>query len=104
MKSATAMPVLPTGTRVWIAWISKGRQQLGLGFVAANWPCGVCFYEADQSHTASVEQLEEAGSRCRRPGAYRVRTDCGCDVMVTPYDARILCVPIEGAREEVSGG
>jgi phosphatidylserine decarboxylase len=54
----------------------------------------VCFYEADQSQTASVEQIEEAGSRCSRPGAYRVRTDRGRDVMVSPIDARILCVPV----------
>jgi len=94
MKSAVAMPVLPIGARVWITWITKGRHHHDLGFVVANWPCGVCFYEADQSQTASVEQIEEAGSRCSRPGAYRVRTDRGRDVMTTPYDARVLCVPV----------
>jgi phosphatidylserine decarboxylase len=97
MKSTTAMPVLPVGTRVWIAWIGKTDHHRAVGSVAANWPCGVCFYEADQSQTASVEQIEEAGSRCSRPGAYRVRTDRGRDVMVTPHDARILCVPVEEA-------
>lgn len=99
MKSAVSMPVLPVGTRVWIAWIGKGSSRNDLGLVAANWPCGGCFYEADQSQTASAEQIEEAGSRCSRPGAYRVHTDCGQDVMVTPYDARVLCVPVvdEGA-------
>lgn len=100
MRSTTAMPVLPAGTRVWITWISKGRQQRDLGSVAANWPCGVCFYEADQSKTASVEQIEEAGSRCDRPGAYRVRTDDGRDVMVTPFDARVLCIPVDAAEQE----
>jgi phosphatidylserine decarboxylase len=94
MKSAVTLPVLPIGTRVWIAWISKGLPRRDLGFVAANWPCGVCFYEVDQSQTASVEQIEEAGSRCSRPGMYRVRTDHGRDVLVTPHDARILCVPV----------
>jgi hypothetical protein len=88
------MPVLPIGTRVWIAWISKGRHYRDLGFVAANWPCGVCFHEADQSSTASVEQIEEAGSRCSRPGAYRVRTDRSRDVMVTPFDARVVSIPV----------
>lgn len=97
MKSTTAMPVLPTGTRVWIAWLSKGSPQRDHGFVAANWPCGVCFIEADESQTASVEQIEEAGGRCSRPGAYRVRTDRGRDVMVTPHDARILCIPVQEA-------
>ncbi|MFF4791897.1 hypothetical protein ACFY2M_19510 [Streptomyces sp. NPDC001276] len=99
MKSPVAMPVLPIGTRVWITWISKGRRRRDLGFVVANWPCGVCFDEADQSRTASAEQLEEAGSRCSRPGAYRVRTDRGQDVMATPHDARIMCIPVvdEGA-------
>jgi hypothetical protein len=97
VKSTTAMPVLPVGTRIWIAWTSKGAHHRAFGSVAANWPCGVCFYEADQSQTASVEQLEEAGSRCSRPGMYRVRTDDGRDVMVTPYDARILCIPVEEA-------
>lgn len=100
MKSTAAMPVLPVGVRVWIVWISKGRQQRDHGLVAANWPCGVCFYEADQSQTSSVEQIEEAGIRCSRPGAYRVRTDRGHDVMVTPLDARVLCIPVE----EVSRG
>ncbi|MFD9564421.1 hypothetical protein [Streptomyces sp. NPDC059994] len=94
MKSAVAMPVLPVGTRVWITWPSRGRHRQDLGFVVANWPCGVCFYETDQSGTASVEQIEEAGARCERPGAYRVRTDRGHDVMVAPIDARVLSVSV----------
>lgn len=94
MKSTVALPVLPVDTRVWITWIGKARHQSDLGFVAANWPCGVCFYEADQSQTASVEQIEEAGSRCSRPGMYRVRTDGDEDVLVSPHDARVLCVPV----------
>lgn len=94
------MPVLPVGTRVWITWISKGRQRRDLGFVAANWPCGVCFYEADQSGTASVEQIEEAGSRCSRPGMCRVRTDRGQDVLVAPHDPQVLCIAV--ADEEAA--
>jgi len=96
------MPVLPVGARVWITWLSKGRQRRDLGFVAANWPCGVCFYEVDQSQTASVEQIEEAGKRCSRPGAYRVRTDRGRDVFVAPHDARVLCVPVADIAEAAS--
>jgi hypothetical protein len=101
MMSAVAHPVLPIGTRVWITWVSKGRNRRDLGFVVSNWPCGPCFYEADESFTASVEVIEEAGRRCNRPGAYRVRTDRGHDVMVTPWDARILSVPVAD-RGEVS--
>ncbi|WP_409469111.1 hypothetical protein [Streptomyces sp. HC307] len=99
MKSAVAMPVLPIGTRVWITWIGKDRHHRDFGVVAANWPCGVCFHEADQSQTASVEQIEEAGSRCSRPGMYRVRTDRGRDVLVTPHDARVLCIPVADRGE-----
>lgn len=99
MKSTVALPVLPIGTRVWIAWISKDCHHQDLGFVAANWPCGVCFYEADESQTASLEQIEEAGSRCSRPGVYRVRTDRGRDVMVSPIDARVLCVSVADGGE-----
>jgi hypothetical protein len=99
VKSTVAMPVLPVGARVWLAWIGKAGHHRDFGFVAANWPCGVCFYEAAQSQTASVEQIEEAGGRCDRPGMYRVRTDRGEDVLVAPLDARVLCVPVadEGA-------
>jgi phosphatidylserine decarboxylase len=94
VKSSVVLPVLPVGTRVWITWIGKFRHRVDTGIVAANWPCGVCFYEADQSQTASAEQIEEAGSRCSRPGMYRVRTDGGEDVLVAPHDARVLCVPV----------
>lgn len=94
------IPILPIGTRVWVAqgeqrkW-GRGRPHVvGDGVVTGHLPCHACW----QRHVAGGGRVSAAGYRaaadaCQEPVGY-VASVKGLPLIVAPGDDTVLAVPI----------